>query len=92
MRTIWSLQAIKKLNYPLIGTAICALISWRAVVQMGKHITRHTMSSVSGAGFALWPFSLMTAIGFALLAISFLWSIVRQYAKSNKTEPEGGEQ
>ena len=78
----------------LIGAGICGLISWRAFVQMGKFISRHKMSSVSGVGFPLWPFALMTAIGFVLLAISFLWSIVRQYAKSDKTEPtpEGGEQ
>lgn len=76
----------------LIGAVICGIVSWRAFIQMGKFISRHKMSSVSGVGFPLWPFALMTAIGFALLAISFLWSIVRQYAKSNKTESEGGEQ
>ena len=76
----------------LIGAVICGIITWRAFVQMSKHIARHTMSSVSGVGFPLWPFSLMTAVGFALLAVSFLWSIARQYAKPNKTESEGGEQ
>ena len=76
----------------LIGSGICGIVAWRAFVQMGKFISRHMMSSVSGVGFPLWPFALMTAVGFALLSISFLWSIVRQYAKSNKTEPEGGEQ
>lgn len=76
----------------LCGCAICTLISWRAFVQMGKFITRHKMSSVSGVGFPLWPFALMTAVGFALLAISFLWSIIRQYARPEGTKTEGGEQ
>lgn len=64
----------------LLGIAISVVITWRAFIQMDKHITRHTMSSVSGVGFPLWPFSLITALGFALLAVSFLWAIVRQYA------------
>ena len=64
----------------LLGCAVSVIITWRAFVQMGKHIARHTMSSVSGVGFPLWPFSLITAIGFALLAVSFVWAIVRQYA------------
>lgn len=75
----------------LVGTAICGVISWRAFIRMGKFISIHKMSSVSGVGFPLWPFALITAIGFALLAFSFLWSIVRQYAKSNRPESEGGE-
>lgn len=76
----------------LCGIGICSLVSWRAFVQMGKFIARHKMSSVSGIGFPLWPFALMTAVGFALLAISFLWAIVRQYAAPAKTEEKGGEQ
>lgn len=64
----------------VLGVAISVVITWRAFIQMGKHVTRHSMSSVSGVGFPLWPFSLITAVGFALLAVSFLWAIVRQYA------------
>lgn len=76
----------------LCGAVICGIISYCAVLQMNKHITRHVMSSVSGVGFPLWPFSLITVIGFALLSISFLWSIVRQYAGHEETHPEGGAQ
>ena len=76
----------------LCGAAICGIITYCALLQMEKHITRHVMSSVSGVGFPLWPFSLMTAIGFAMLAISFLWSIVRQYARPEEPKSEGGEQ
>lgn len=77
----------------LCGCGICGLISWRAFIQMGKFIARHKMSSVSGIGFPLWPFALVTAVGFALLVVSFLWAIVRQYAGPQTTEAEkGGEQ
>lgn len=65
----------------ICGILICAFVSQRGFVQMGKFITRHKMSSVSGIGFPLWPFALIMAMGFALLSFSFLWSIIRQYAK-----------
>lgn len=76
----------------LFGSAVCAVVSWRAFVQMGKFITRHRMSSVSGVGFPLWPFALITAISFALLAVSLLWDIVRKLylAKHPAPNPENG--
>ncbi len=60
------------------GAGICAFVSQRGFVQMGKFITRHKMSSVSGIGFPLWPFALILAMGFAMLSFSFLWNIIRQ--------------
>lgn len=62
----------------LVGSAICAVISWRAFVQMGKFIARHRMSSVSGVGFPLWPFALIAALSFAMLSVSLLWDIIRK--------------
>lgn len=68
----------------LIGTFICSFVGIRGIVQMNKFIATHAKSSTNGIGFAKWPFALIFSLGFFLLAISFLWSIVRQYAK--KTE------
>jgi uncharacterized membrane protein YagU involved in acid resistance len=59
---------------------------------MGKHINTHAKSSVSGFGFVLWPFSLVFSIGFAMIAITFLWSIVRLYAKKEDIAPANGEE
>ena len=76
----------------LCGTAICGFISARGIVQMLKFIARHKKSSVTGLGFDLWPFALILSIGFAMLAISFLWAIVRQYVNVptvQKHAPEG---
>jgi TRAP-type C4-dicarboxylate transport system permease small subunit len=67
----------------ICGIIICGFISQRGFVQMNKFITRNMKSSVSGVGFPLWPFALILSIGFALLAFSFLWSIVREYAKKD---------
>lgn len=68
----------------LCGAGVCFFISYRGWIQMGKFILRHRKSSVSGIGFDLWPFALILSLGFALMAISFMWSIVRQYAKGSE--------
>ena len=64
----------------LLGAAICSFVGYRGIVQMLKHISVHAMSSVTGFGFPLWPFSFMFALGYFMLAFTFLWSIVRMYA------------
>lgn len=78
----------------ILGIGLCGIISWRGWIQMTKYITRHTKSSVSGVGFPLWPFALILVIGFALLAISFIWAIVRECADYHPAPPAGpgGEQ
>jgi TRAP-type C4-dicarboxylate transport system permease small subunit len=63
----------------LIGAFICGFVGYRGIVQMNKFISTHAKSSTTGVGFVKWPFALIFAIGFFLLAFSFLWSIVRQY-------------
>ena len=80
-------QKICKIFGNLVGIAVCGLISWRGFVQMGKFIARHKMSSVSGIGFPLWPFALILGVGFILLAVSFLWAIVREIADYHPAVP-----
>ncbi|NTV90192.1 MAG: TRAP transporter small permease [Clostridiales bacterium] len=66
------------------GIIICSVVAWRAIILMGKFIKTHRMSSVTGVGFPLWPFALMTVVGFLMLALSFLWSIIKQYAMKDQ--------
>ena len=75
-----ALQKVFGIIGNLCGIGICTLISYRGFIQMGKFISRHKMSSVSGVGFPLWPFALIMSVGFILLALSFLWAIVRDLA------------
>lgn len=83
----------------VLGAAISAFVGCRGLVQMSKHIANHVKSSTTGFGFPLWPFSLIFAFGFFLLAFSFLWSIVRVVvpkvdlapAPEAETEEGGGE-
>lgn len=72
----------------LCGIGVCGLITWRGWVQMVKFITRHKMSSVSGVGFPLWPFALILVIGFALLALSCVWAIVREVVGYQPPAPD----
>lgn len=71
----------------LCGTFICGFVGARGIVQMQKFMATHAKSSTTGVGFSKWPFALIFSIGFFLLAFSFLWSIVRQYAKK-PADPE----
>lgn len=71
----------------LCGAFICGFVGARGIVQMQKFMATHAKSSTTGVGFSKWPFALIFSIGFFLLAFSFLWSIVRQYAKP-PAEPE----
>lgn len=78
-----------------LGAAISAFVGVRGIVQMLKHIENHARSNVTGFGFPLWPFALIFAVGFFMLAFSFLWSIVRVVVPKvdlEPTEEEGGEQ
>ena len=84
----WLENACLTLGY-LLGAGITSFISWRAFVQMGKFIARHKMSSVTGVGFPLWPFALITAVGFALLALSLIWAIVRLYTLKHTNNSDG---
>ena len=62
----------------ILGLGVCGLIAWRGFIQMGKFIARHKMSSVSGVGFALWPFALIMSVGYILLALSLIFHIIRE--------------
>ena len=76
----------------LLGAFICSFVGARGIVQMNKFISTHAKSSTTGVGFAKWPFALIFSIGFFLLAFSFLWSIVRQYARKTPAQtPENEE-
>ena len=61
----------------VVGIVICIVIAKLGFDQMSEFMAVHRMSSVSGVGFPLWPFALIMSIGFILLALSFVWAIVR---------------
>lgn len=78
----------------LFGAFICGFIAYRGVERVATFFERHMLSS-SGSGFVLWPFAVVLVAGFALLAVTYVWAIVRQYAPREEVSvetQEGGEQ
>ncbi len=68
----------------LIGAFICCFTGYWGFRRMGELIANHTKSSTTGFGFPVWPFAFMFAAGMFMLALTFLWCIVRQYSKYSK--------
>ena len=61
----------------VIGTAVCGFAGWRGVVLTIQKF--RTMSYASGpTSFLIWPFVVCIGVGYLVLAISFLWCIVRE--------------
>jgi TRAP-type C4-dicarboxylate transport system permease small subunit len=74
------LQKVCAILENLLGIFICSFISFRGFIQTGRFFVRHRMSSVTGIGFPLWPCTLLFSLGFVLLSLSYVWSIVRLFA------------
>lgn len=65
----------------LLGAAVCALMSWRAVVLCMQQFATKTMSSSSAltkGAFPLWPFALILGVCSLFWMLSNVWSIVRE--------------
>ena len=81
----------------LCGIFVACFIAWRGFLQMANFMEINRMSSVTGVGFPLWPFALILSVGYVLLALSFVWDIVRRVLGKNVPGPaadpiKGGEQ
>ncbi len=72
----------------LLGAGVCVIIGWRAIIQMEKWITTHARPSSNISGIQIWPYAGILAFGYLLLALCFLWSIVREIA-GKQPRPEG---
>ena len=82
-------KALATVGY-IIACGICLFVGYNGFVRMGELISHHTKSSVSGFGFPVWPFAFLFSAGVILLALSFVWAIVRQYADPDYDKKEGG--
>ena len=79
----------------IIACCICMFVSYNGFVRMGELMSHHTRSSTTGFGFPIWPFALLFSVGMIELGLTFIWSIVRQYASGSKenkkiAKEEGG--
>lgn len=61
----------------VIGVAVCGFAGWRGIVLTMQKF--RSMSYASGpTSFLIWPFVVCIGVGYLVLAVSFLWSIVRE--------------
>jgi TRAP-type C4-dicarboxylate transport system permease small subunit len=75
-------KAIKIISC-LLGISVCGLIAWQGLLLLIEMIAGQ-LSKTGTVQFVLWPFALGSFLGFALVTISFILSIVRLIAAPDK--------
>ncbi len=63
----------------LLGVGISAFIGYRAVLLTLDKFSTVAKSSSAINAFVIWPFVALIALGFLLMAVAFLWSLVREF-------------
>lgn len=63
----------------VLGTAICGYLGYCQFRLTADKFAKHAMSSSQMSAFPVWPFALIIAIGYSLVAVSFFWCIFREY-------------
>ncbi len=63
----------------ILGVCISAFIGYRAVILTIQKFTSVAKSSSAINSFVIWPFVALIALGFLLMAVAFLWSLVREF-------------
>ena len=63
----------------ILGVGISAFIGYRAVILTIQKFTSVAKSSSAINSFVIWPFVALIALGFFLMAVAFLWSLVREF-------------
>ena len=76
----------------LLGAGICAILGWRAILQAEKWFAAHTTASSNISSIQIWPYAAILAFGYLLLALCFLWSVVREFAGRTQQMPPPGEE
>lgn len=70
--------AIHLIGY-LLGTLICGYVGYCSFMLTLDKYNTHAKASAAASSFAVWPFALVTAVGFVLIAVSFFWCIFREF-------------
>lgn len=87
----------------VLGAAVTGFIAYRGFFELvPKQISTFAKISTSSFAAPLWPFGVIHSVGFLLMAVSFVWAVVRVLAGRSATNPpppppgteltEGGEQ
>lgn len=60
----------------LTSIAVCVIVAWQASLIVGEYIVKEVGARTSSLGVILWPFVLLMALGFALVAIVFITDFI----------------
>lgn len=71
----------------VLGVIVSGFVGWRAV-PLFLHWLESGIFKSGAISFPMWPFALVTVIGFALLALAFILSIVRIIASPEESRSE----
>ena len=75
---MWAQKLIHTIGN-LFGVALSGFIGYRAVILTIQKYTTVAKSSSAINAFVIWPFVALLALGFFMMAIAFLWSLVREF-------------
>lgn len=70
----------------ILGVGVSAFIGYRAVLSTIQKFEIVEKSSASASAFVVWPFAAIIALGFLLMAVAFLWSLVREFVLPPRME------
>ena len=91
---MWAQKLIHTVGNTL-GVCLSAFIGYRAVILTVQKFSTVAKSSSAMNAFVIWPFVALIALGFVLLAVAFLWSLVREFVlppRMNFPPPEADEE
>lgn len=75
----------------LLGVGVSAFIGYRAVLSTIQKLQIVEKSSSAASAFVVWPFAAVIALGFLLMAVAFLWSLVREFVLPPRNPFEPGD-
>ena len=75
---MWAQKLIHTIGN-LFGVALSGFIGYRAVILTIQKYTTVAKSSSAINAFVIWPFVALLALGFFMMAIAFLWSLIREF-------------
>ena len=82
---IWCQKIIHTVGN-ILGVGVSAFIGYRAVLSTVQKLQIVEKSSSAASAFVTWPFACIIAFGFLLMAVAFLWSLVREFVLPPRME------
>lgn len=79
-------NAIIEIISNIAGCGISCVITWRQFVLAARYFSTRKVSSFMPLHFLIWPFCVILGVGTALMAVIFIWQIIRIVLKKDFLE------